>query len=337
MKVENKYLLAICIPTLNRSNYLRGLLENISLEINNHNLSEDIQVVIVDGKSNDDTESMVKSFNIKCDLKYFRREERKGIDKDIIKSVELSNSKYCWLFSDDDRFTNGALSHLLTLLRENIDLSGCFSNRLSFNFQLTNRVVEINEWPGKIYKKNHLFTKKGECIKALGMDFGFISSQIINRHLWLKALGTEDYGKMYKSYYLMVHIFFKMMDENFKWLFIQRPLLKQRTGNDTLLNNEGVMKRQRIEHESFEKILALHYSQKSDVKYVFFKKMVNRLPRAIANLKAQNVSFLNQLQLINLLFKKYKRYSRFWITVVPIFFIPNILFYYLKKFYLKIN
>ena len=114
------------------------------------------------------------------------------------------------------------------------------------------------------------------------------------------------------------------MNKDCKWLYIHKPLLKQRTGNDTLLNKEGVIKRQRVEHENFEKIVKLHYKRNNEEYYLFFKKLVDRVPRALANMKAQNITYSTQLFLFYLFFKKYKRYPRYWYTIVPIFFIPNI-------------
>jgi len=335
MNLPYKYLLSICIPTFNRSKYLNGLLENISSEISKYDIADDLQVVIVNGHSNDDTEEMVKTFKIECELKYYRRQVRVGVDKDILKCVELSDAQYCWLFSDDDMFTDGAIDYLLGVLKKEEVLSGCFSNRIPFNFKMEKKIAEVRKWPGKILKNDMLFVEKSECIKNIGMDYGFLSSQIINRSLWQKAVGNEDFGSLYKCYYLMVHIILKMMDENCRWLYIHRPLLKQRTGNDTLLNNEGVIIRQKVEHENFEKILNLHYEQGSEEHYVFFRKMVNRLPRAVANLKSQNISYLSQVQLFKLFYIKYKRYSRFWYLVIPIFFIPNIFLLNVKKFYFK--
>lgn len=330
-----KYLLAVCIPTYNRSMYLKGLLENISFEVDKYGNYNDIQIIIVDGHSDDDTEEMVKAFKIRCALKYYRRQVKEGIDKDIIKCVQLSDAEYCWLFSDDDRFIDGAISYLLDVLRKERSLSGCFCNRVPFDIKLERKVAEVSEWPGKIIKKDRLFIEKSECIKNIGMDYGFISSQVINSARWEKAVGNEDYGDLYKSYYLMVHIFLKMMNENCRWLYIHRPLVMQRTGNDTLLNEEGVIKRQTIEHESFERILHYHYNDGAVESYIFFKKMVARLPRVIANLKSQNISYSIQVYLFKLFYKKYRNYCRFWYLVVPIFFMPNILFLYVKKFYFK--
>jgi len=196
-------------------------------------------------------------------------------------------------------------------------------------------VTEAKEWPGKILQHNRIFTDKGECFKYIGMDFGFISSQVVKRSKWQDMVKGQDFGELYSCYYLMVHVIANMMNQDFKWLYIDRPMVKQRTGNDSLLNNEGVIKRQMIEHNSFDKIVSLHYDYKSQERKIFFTKMVNRLPRVIANLKAQNISYMTQVKLVKLLYSKYNGYYGFWIKVIPIFFIPNITFNIIKKVYFK--
>ena len=101
------FLLTIGIPTFNRPLMLKGLLENIYYELEAYGNAEDVQIVVVDGNSGDNTANVLKQFRDKLPLKYFMREEREGIDKDILKCVELSDGDYCWLFSDDDRLTPG--------------------------------------------------------------------------------------------------------------------------------------------------------------------------------------------------------------------------------------
>jgi abequosyltransferase len=331
----HKYLLSVCIPTYNRSGYLKGLLENISLEVIKYNLSDELQIIIVDGHSKDDTEDMVDSFKIQCDLKFFRRQINQGIDKDIIKAVELSDAEYCWFFSDDDRIAEGALSYLLGVLRKEKNLTGCFINRYSYDFKLEKKVTEASKWPGKIFTGDRLFTNKSDCIKTVGQDFGFLSSQLINTDRWKKALGNEDYGDLYKSSYMFVHIIFKMMNEDFKWLYIHRQLFNQRTGNDSFLSRVGVIKRQKIELDNLQNILKLHYDHKTIEYYKFLKKMLIRLPRVLANMKSQGITFSTQVYLFKLHLNKYGKYSRFWYTVVPIYLAPNIVFRYVKKFYFK--
>jgi abequosyltransferase len=331
----NKYILSICIPTYNRATLLKGLIENIIFEMDIFNITDDIQILVVDGNSEDNTSDIIYELRARKNIKYFKRTERVGIDKDILKCVELADGKYCWLFSDDDRLTSGAISYLLDTLKEYENVTGCFCNRISYDFQMEKKVAEASGWPGKIFNDNRIFTDKSECFKHIGMDFGFISSQVVKRSEWQKVVECHDFGDLYFSYYLMVHIIGKIMDNNFMWLYIGKPLVKQRTGNDSLLNVKGVMERQKIEHNSFENILLKHYDASNKVYKTFFKKMVDRLPRVVANFKSNDIDYKTQYDLFVLYNSKYKGYLSFWVKVVPIFIIPNTIFKIIKNIYFK--
>ena len=330
-----EYLLTIGIPTYNRATLLKGLIENIFSEIDKYGHAEDVQILVVDGKSEDNTAEIIEEMKVRGKLKYYRREKKEGIDKDILKCVELSDGKYCWLFSDDDRLTAGAIGHVVDTLRREQDLTGCFCNRTSYDFQLEKKVAEAKGWPGELLKEDHIFTDKAECFRYIGMDFGFISSQVVKRSEWQKIVEGVDFGELYNSYYLMVHVIGRMMDEKFKWLYISSPLVKQRTGNDSLLINKGVIERQVIEHNSFEKIVGRHYGRESKEYKIFFKKMVDRLPRALANLKSQNIDYKTQFRLFKLYYSKYNSHCLLWFTVVPLFFVPNKIFILVRKIYFK--
>jgi hypothetical protein len=197
------------------------------------------------------------------------------------------------------------------------------------------RVAEIKRWPGKIIKEDRIITDKAKFFKCIGMDFGFISSQIVKRSTWQKIVDNEVFGDLSKTYYLMAHIIARMMDSEFKWLYISKALVKQRTGNDSFLEQEGIMKRQLIEHNSFQIILDKHYDKDSKIRKEFFSKMVDRLPRAIANLKSQNIGYRLQYRLLKLYYEKYKHYLAFWFKVIPVFFVPNVIFGIVKKLYFK--
>ena len=150
--MKNNYLLGICIPTYNRSNYLKSLLQNILLQLEKCRIKKDIQIIIVDGNSKDNTENMVKELNISCNYKYFKREVEVGVDRDILKTVELCEAEYCWLFSDDDQPTDGAINYLLKILKTRNKLTGVFCNRLPYDCKLEKKVAEVRNWPGKVFK-----------------------------------------------------------------------------------------------------------------------------------------------------------------------------------------
>ena len=328
--------LSICVPTLNRAAYLKGLLQNIFDQNNSFSFNE-VEIVIVDGGSTDETESIAKKYKeMGLNINYFKRRVKCDIDADILKSIEIAKGMYCWLFSDDDRFCHNAIKTVINKLREYEILSGCFCNRLPYDDQLRYRVPEINLWPHKLLKKDHLFTDKDSCFIFLGMDLGFISSQIVNRRLWQKTIAANTLDGFFNCY-LMVYILGLMMEDNCRWLYIDEPVVKQRTGNDSFLSRSGLYQRQIIEHEGLSKSIQAHYSEKSIIYRLVFKRMVLRLPRAVANMKSFNPPYHIQFKILALYIKKYRRYAAFWLEVFPLFIIPNGIFKTIKTIYYNLK
>lgn len=106
------YKLAICIPTYNRLEYLKVLLESIFCQIQNG-----VEIVISDNASVDGTEDYCRSLcQTRTDITYYRQESNCGSDLNMLKVIDLATAEYCWWFGDDDRLRDGALQRMLSLL-----------------------------------------------------------------------------------------------------------------------------------------------------------------------------------------------------------------------------
>jgi abequosyltransferase len=101
--------LSICIPTLNRGCFIGATLESIVSQS-----TDEVEIVIVDGGSTDNTQQVVENFQQRFRrLRYFRNEADSGssntpspsgagFDRDCNRAVESAVGEYCWLFTDDD-------------------------------------------------------------------------------------------------------------------------------------------------------------------------------------------------------------------------------------------
>ncbi|TRZ50150.1 hypothetical protein D4S03_07240 [bacterium] len=103
------------------------------------------------------------------------------------------------------------------------------------------------------------------------------------------------------------------------------------------MSRSGLYQRQIIEHEGLSKSIRAHYSEKSIIYRLVFKRMVLRLPRAVSNMKSFNPSFHIQFKILALYIKKYRHYAAFWLEVFPLFIIPNRIFKTIKAIYFKIR
>ena len=96
-------ILSICIATRNRANFIGQTIESIVSQV-----SDRVELLIVDGDSTDNTEEVVNSYAEKYScIRYVRLPEKGGVDKDYCKAVEMAEGEFCWLFTDDDfRYSN---------------------------------------------------------------------------------------------------------------------------------------------------------------------------------------------------------------------------------------
>jgi glycosyltransferase involved in cell wall biosynthesis len=92
-------ILTIAIPTYNRVDKLIRILQLIQDEIIKLNLSNDIEILVSD---NSDAKFEGIHGIIKQPIKYIWNETNVGFDRNVLNCVAKSNTRYVWLFGDDD-------------------------------------------------------------------------------------------------------------------------------------------------------------------------------------------------------------------------------------------
>ncbi len=114
-------VLSICIPTYNREKYLKECIDSI---INQEWFNEEeIEIVISDNASIDNTTEVVKSYQEKyTNIKYLKNEENIWAIKNILNLPNLANWEYVWFLSDDDMLSDiGIKSTLETIKKQKPD------------------------------------------------------------------------------------------------------------------------------------------------------------------------------------------------------------------------
>jgi len=181
--------LSICIATFNRASYIGETLDCLIAQ-----LTDDVEIVILDGASSDGTEGILREYARTCSrLRYFRQAENRGVDRDFDRVVELARGEYCWLMTDDDLLKPGTVSTVLAALRRQYslvivnaevrtsDLSRVIEpRRLCFD---TSRTYA----PGEM---NRLFAETGHYLT-------FIGCVVIRRNIWLERVKDIYYGSLF--------------------------------------------------------------------------------------------------------------------------------------------
>ncbi len=211
-------LLSICIATLNRAAFIGETLDSIIAQ-----LTPDVEIVVVDGASNDGTDVLLQGYQRRCPaLRYHRLSRNNGVDQDYCTAVDLAAGRYCWLMSDDDVLKDGAVDSVLSAIAahhdlivvnaevRNFDLSEVLDgSRLSFNESRQYRPEDMDR----------LFEDAGEYLT-------FIGCVVIRRELWQGREHAAYFGSMF----IHVGVIFQRHLEGTA-LVIGSPFIAIRYGN----------------------------------------------------------------------------------------------------------
>lgn len=114
---EKKPLLSICIPTYNRSKYLKESIESIITQ--KEFLDGTVEIVISDNASTDDTEQIVAEYAEKYYNIYYSKNEVNVIDKNYPIVLSKAHGTLRRLCNDTLIFYPDALSNICDVIKEN--------------------------------------------------------------------------------------------------------------------------------------------------------------------------------------------------------------------------
>jgi len=218
--MDNPFNLSIAIPTYNRSEQLIETLESILNQL--PQINENIEIVISDNCSTDDTEICVKQYMEKHSfIKYHKNDVNQGIDFNIYKCTNLASGKYVHLLSDDDILMEGSISYILNLINKHNDISFFYLNGRGFDLDKDkNRIFDSNPVINK--KDNEIFNNKNEFVTLLKTQITFISAFLLHRESWNMNMDKDRFigTDIYLSYDL-IHL---LANSN-KYMYISKDLV----------------------------------------------------------------------------------------------------------------
>lgn len=107
--------LSISIPTRNRAPYLKELLQSIAEQVKcNSEILNDVKIYIFDNDSNDNTDKVVKSFDL--NIFYQKNKENIGVGLNVYQAYTAAQGEYIWVIGDDEMLSKNALNTILQLI-----------------------------------------------------------------------------------------------------------------------------------------------------------------------------------------------------------------------------
>jgi abequosyltransferase len=321
-------LLSFCIPTRNRAEFLRELLESIAPQA-----TPEVEVVISDDGSTDDTRMVIESFRTRLpQLSAHRVDPPLRYDRNLLHVVSMARGKYCWLFGDDDRLEPGGLAAVLEALEAEPDLTGLTTDRVSYDSALAHRL------PVRALKQQQsaLFRDADEAFLRLLDRLGFLSCQIVNRAIWNEIVRGENL-EPYFTGYVQLYVIARMLVQAPRWQFLAQPSVAFRADNDSFraLGQFGRLQMDVCGYETivgdvFGRNSRLYHEAMAEVSRTHARHHIVTAKRAGAPL-----SFFRQA--LKLCVQHYGRYASFWLHTFPVLIMPRSIMLFMRSWYQRLR
>jgi abequosyltransferase len=267
-------LISFAIPTYNFGRFISETIRSI-FDGCEHINANDIEVVVLDGGSTDDTEINIKRLsNIYANIKYQKNAKRGGIDRDLDEVAQLTSGRYIWLFSADDTLESGWDLPLIKALNEDPDIVLVPAMLCSLTMEsirpnpifVTNSNEYIEKWllDGDV-KRIEDYLKSSKSLEAL---FGFLSAVVIKSTFWSSLPKREDY---YGTCWAHCARLLPALRLKSKIIYINKIIINKRGENDSFMEG-GFVSRISIAIDGWTRIINEFFKEES-LRALLYKRL----------------------------------------------------------------
>jgi abequosyltransferase len=202
-----KKVLTLCFPTYNRDWCIKEQIQRLrQCPIDTLN---DIEIIISDNCSTDDTEKFVQeaiSDGFNC--VYVKNEVNLGMDGNFVQCFKLAKGDYIWLLGDDDYIIIESLPALVSLLA-----LGQYG------------LVHLNQREQKTTLKNDIekYKDDNKFIRDISYWVTFISANIVNT----KYIDQIDFKKYMGTWFTIMPLYITALHFEQTNLMIKRPIFEK--------------------------------------------------------------------------------------------------------------
>lgn len=217
-------LLSLCISTYNRAGWLGVSLRNLVRLLPEP--SADVELLICDNASTDDTPAVVKPFLSRPDLRYVRNPRNVGMLGNLRVTAHASRGAYVWILGDDDLLCEGVVERLLQILRTHRELALVY---LNYGYTRIDEASQVVDLPGFLAdatpvtpaSSDHHGTVRSICAKS-GNFFTAIYCVVFRRDHALRAYSQDTSGRPFSTMLTCIpttyHVLNAMMDAEAFWI-----------------------------------------------------------------------------------------------------------------------
>ena len=251
--------LSICIPTFNRCKHLKKLLNSIFIQDRSNIFFANLEIVIVDDGSQDETKEVVNHFAIRKEVKIiYKFQNNQGRAFALHKCIKLASNSYIMFMDDDDYFFKNSFKYF-----DNINIKRVSSNKKIAGFfflrktkKYSNKLINIMN-----YFEEDLVSFRRKF--KINYEFAEITkSEILKKNIYPLFKNEKR---------IPTGVIWYKISEKYKYLFINEFLAYRNHLNDGLSKN--------IRHQKIQSPKSSFYFE-----YLVFKSSKNGMFNKIRSL-----------------------------------------------------
>lgn len=130
--------LSVIMPVYNAGDTIENAIESVLKQKRNN-----IELIIIDGNSKDNTTEIIKKYSNKVD--FFVSECDRGYADALNKGIEHATGKYVMMLAGDDQLIQGALNRALTSIKEDTDVwCGAIIEKMKYGYRINKSYKDLN-------------------------------------------------------------------------------------------------------------------------------------------------------------------------------------------------
>jgi glycosyltransferase involved in cell wall biosynthesis len=249
-------MITICIPTFNRSKFLKELLQSI------YNTNKKIPIILSNNNSTDDTNKIIQIYKKKlANFASIQQKKNIGFAKNYLECLFRVRTKYAWIVGDDDLLKKDSIKNIIFTIKK---LN--YPNGIIFEYD---NFLNISK------NKSHNSISELSLLKDFS-KCGLISTQIIKVEN-IKFIKNQI-TKQKKNLYIQIYIMLRLIKKFGKWYKSSKKIINYRNNNFNLYSEKLILKRLENEIRGYLIPLKIIYNKQSkeykDITNLIFKKNI---------------------------------------------------------------
>ncbi|MDJ0447123.1 glycosyltransferase family 2 protein [Methylocystis sp. JR02] len=135
--------LSVCVSTYNRAHWLRVTIPLWAADIARYR--RQVEFVVVDNASTDDTELVMLDLSTRFDIVYHRNSKNVGMLGNLAVTAEHASGDYVWILGDDDLVKPGTVGNLLKVINRHPRTELIYLNYSYTHFDSPDDLKDVDE------------------------------------------------------------------------------------------------------------------------------------------------------------------------------------------------